>query len=757
MSQCRLRTVTSVFALCGLVALSPAPAFAQSEDEGVANAPIIVTAQRRAEAQVDVPISITTLGSDALETASVNALADIAKMTPSLRFDFAGGFFQPTIRGIGTAVTTSGGGGNVGIYIDGFYSPNPLAADFDLISVDSIQVLKGPQGTLFGRNTTGGAILVQTRKPDSYANSLEAKVSYGRFNEAEAQAFGNYVISDRVAMTVEGQYRRGDGYLTNISNGKRVGDYENWSVRLGMKAELSDNVEVLLRYKHGSVDDPTPLLTASYSGPEFGGRGGQPYAAFTPGVDYTYNRREIASGSAPADQEFFKSNSDVLQGTISADLGFGNLTSYSQYRSENVDSSIELDYSGAPVFQLGLPNFNETYSQELLLTSKPGTALQWTAGLFYFQNRDTYVTYYDYFPFLPPAFGGPLLSRTRLGGSSTTTKSYAAFVDATYEVTPQLFITAGVRYAHDKIDDAYYNTVDGTGTKVYISDVNPGALDRVEDDRVTPRFVIRYKPTDEMSVYASYTKGYKAGILDVGGGAASCATGQTCSVKPETIDAFEGGVKYDSGRLSFEASAFYYDYKDLQVSLFISGTAKIINAATSEIYGLDGQVRYRVNDNFSFNAGGAYVHARYKRFEQAPIYELCTAGLACGINTFQLDSTTTLRNVTMQRTPKFTGNFGARYTTDLADGELALSGNLFYSSSFFFGPSGIQFKEGAYETLSLRAQWTDPSDKYSIAVWGDNVTDSKYRTQVQYNNPGIGANWAKPITFGVELGFKFGG
>jgi len=180
------RNCASVFALVGLSALAPLPAFAQAEAQDAASiddGAIIVTAQRRAEAQVDVPISITNLTSDALETASVQQLADIGKVTPALRFDFAGGFFQPTIRGIGTAVTTSGGGGNVGIYVDGFYSPNPLAADFDLISVDSIQVLKGPQGTLFGRNTTGGAILVSTRAPSTNGNAFEGRISYGRYNQ----------------------------------------------------------------------------------------------------------------------------------------------------------------------------------------------------------------------------------------------------------------------------------------------------------------------------------------------------------------------------------------------------------------------------------------------------------------------------------------------------------------------------------------------------------------------------------------------
>jgi iron complex outermembrane recepter protein len=751
-------TATSVIALSGVGALVPVTAYAE---EG----PITVVAQRRAEAQVDVPITITNLSSETLATANVEELSDIAKVTPGLRFDFASGFFQPTIRGIGTAVTTSGGGGNVGIYIDGFYSPNPLAADFDLVSVESIQVLKGPQGTLFGRNTTGGAILVQTREPSMDGHAVEARASYGRFNEFDAQAYTNLPVSDRVAFSVEGQYRRGDGWQREINTMTRVGDFENWSTRISLKAELSDNVELLLRYKHAETDDPSQNLTATFVDPQLGilaPLGG------VPGT-FTTKRREVASGPVP---EFFRSNSDVLQGTLKVDFGFADFTSYSQYRSENVDSSIEIDYSGIETrfpafgFQLGLPNVNETWSQEFLLSSKPGSPLQWTAGLFYFQNSDTYIT--D----LPIPDNS---NRIRFGGSGTVVKSYAAFVDATYEVTPQLFLTAGVRYAHDKVDDAYFNTrfLDPTGIvrpdgtvcpapngEIFIRDCQPEAVDFAEDDRITPRFVIRYKPNDDMSLYASYTKGYKAAIIDVGG---TCQNPpfQCSLVRPETIDAFEVGMKYDRSGLSAEFSAFYYDYKDLQISIFEAGTAQIVNAANSEIYGLEGQVNWRATPNFTLNAGASWVHARYKEFENAPIYTQCTffdgtmpTGPCAGFGITYTIVPTDLRNVTMQRTPEFTGFLGARYETGLAGGELALSGNLFYSSSFFFGPSGIQFKQGGYETLTLRAQWTDPSDKYYVALWGDNVTDSKYYTQAQYSNFGIGGNWAKPVTFGVELGLK---
>lgn len=753
-------TSVSLFGVAAAAFALPATAFAQdAAADDTSNGEIVVTAQRRAERSVDVPITVATLSEEALTTANVRELADISKITPGLRFDNNGAFFQPTIRGVGTAVVTSGGGSNVGVYVDGFYSPNPLATNSQLLNVQNIQVLKGPQGTLFGRNTTGGAILISTKEP-STETSGQVRLSYGRFNEFRGQAYATTGLGENLAFDVEGLYSRGDGWQRDISNGRRrVGDYENWSVRVGLKADLGENLSVLIRYQHGENDDPRPLLGATYFNANPQGvdtiTSGAPFNFYPGPGQVTFDPDEVASGTDP---EFLRSHSDVVQGTIKADLGFANLTSYSQWRKETMDSSQELDYSGFDVFQLGLPNFNETVSQEFLLTSKPGGKLQWTAGLFYFQNRDTYVTYLDNLPL----FG--FTSRTRQGGSSTLTKSYAAFADVTYELSPQWFLTAGLRYSHDAVEDAYYNNsifAGGNGfSRTYVPSISSNTW--------TPRAVIRFKPSDRSSIYASYTRGYKAALIDVGGTCQNptnlpspsnpTGAGFVCNnVQPEKIDAFEVGYKYDDRALSVELSAFYYNYKNLQVSYYLGGQASITNAARSRIYGLDGQIRYRFDDHFELSAGAAWTHARYVEFVGAPIYRQCpgSCGVANPIDTFFVDISQTLRDVPMQRIPEFTGNIAARYTADLGGGKLVLSGNLFYSSKFYAGPSGVQFPQEGYESLSLRAEWTDPSDRYTIGLWGDNVTNSRYRTQVQYGNNGIGANWNKPTTFGIDLGAKF--
>lgn len=717
-------TVTaSVIALTAI--LAPHTVAAQSA-EATDTAEIIVTAQRRAELSRDVPISITTISGDQLTASGANQLSDIANVTPALRFDSAATFVQPTIRGVGTAVASSGGGANVGIYVDGFYSPNPLAADFQLMSLRSVQVLKGPQGTLFGRNTTGGAILLTTADPSSEAQG-EFRVSYGRFDAVNVQGYATFGVVENVAADVEAMFRHGNGFVHNVTTGSdRDGQYRNWTIRTGLKADISDGVSLLLRYIHSDTNDPTLMNTNIYVGPDIGGAGTN-----LPASLYTTGHNEVAT-SGPS--EFF-SNGDAVQATLKADLGFADFTSYTQYRDEKSLIVEDLDHTAAPVFLLHIPVRNKTFSQELLLTSKPGSALQWTSGLFYFTNKDAWRT----------RLGTPTatdrLASIPLGGSGTDTRSYAAFADLTYAITPQLFLTAGARYSHDVVDSAYY-IMPFSATRTYVPDL--------KKDKVTPRVVLRFKPSEESSIYASFTKGYKAGILDVGGN-----TGNR--VEPEDINAYEAGFKYDDRRLSVDLSAYYYDYKNLQVSLYRGNppSAQIINAASSEIYGLEGQLAYRLTDRFQFNLGAAYTHGRYKNFVDAPVYTRCTLAACAAQGISFLVVPAQLHDVTMQRTPEFTANAGARYTVDLAAGKLALSGNLYYTSKFYFGPSGIQFPQKGYEVLALRAEWTDPSDKYSLAVYGDNVTSSRYRTQVQYNNFGIGNVWSAPVTWGVQAGMKF--
>ncbi len=757
---------TSLVALSAMLTAQPVLAQASApvgDDSG-----IIVTAQRREEKQRDVPISITTLNPQQLQTANVTTLSDITKLTPALRFDAAGSNVQPSIRGVGTAIATSGAGPNVGIYVDGFFQSNPAVADFQLLKVQSIQVLEGPQGTLFGRNTTGGAILVTTADPSS-ETSGEIKLSYASFNSLKAQAHTTFGLTKNIAMDIEGIYHSGDGYVRNLIPKVGDGRFVNWSVRSGIKANLSSNVSVLLRFTHSVTDDPSPLLTNAYvdttgganylSSVTAAGRAtygianttGRPLVYFyTPAAFYATAPGTINSSERPV----FKNTSDSVQGTIKADLGFANLTSYSQFRRDRTVNRQELGETAFPSFYIYIGVDDATISQEFLLSSKAGTPLQWTAGVNYYQSRDTW----DVRAALAGSEEGPF------GGSSTTTKSTAVFADLTYQLSDQIFVTVGGRYSHDVVGNAYFKTNQFTPFTGYTGPNGQnipfagaaGTVIPVKDlanDSFTPRAVIRYKPSDNSSIYASFTRGFKAGILNVGGLS-------QLPVKPETINAYEIGYKYGDRSLSVDLAGFYYDYKNLQVSSYQFGAAIINNAASSEIYGLEGQLAYRVSEDFKLNANVSYTHARYKSFPGAPYYNFCDPAAVSG-DLLCVQGAGTLAQTTInasgyhvQRSPDFTASIGAEYGMDLGRGRLNLSGNLFYSSAFYFDPVQ-QFKQEGYEVLSLRAQWVDASKRYTVAVFGDNVTGRRYKTQVLANTVGVGNTWSPPATWGVTVGTKF--
>lgn len=762
---------------------APEAAAPPAADEG-GMAEVLVTAQRREEKSRDVPISITSLSAEQLATANVEQLSDTAKLTPGLRFDAAGPAMQPSIRGVGTAITTSGGGPNVGIYVDGFFRANTYAYDFQLLNVQSIQVLKGPQGTLFGRNTTGGAILITTADP-SPETSAEIKVGYASFNTPSVQAYATTGIGERLAFDIEGLYRRSDGYFKDVVlNDDKTGQYENWSVRTGMKADFGDAGTLLLRYEHSAMNDPTTLMYNAFvderGDARFFSTVADPQTAYgrtsskgapliyfdTPASLYTTKPNDVALTQPIS----FRLRTDAVEATYRADLGFADLTSYSQYRHDYTPYYDDLDSTAVPTLSLYIGAKDTTISQEFLLNSKAGSRLQWTLGANYFYYKDDWK---DLEASGLGINGTPDTNYTPFGGSSTTTGSLALFADATYAlVDEKLFLTVGGRFSHDTVKDAFFETNQFTGLTGYTGrngeyvpfddPTGERAGTRIDvpdltDNNFSPRVVLRYKPSERSSLYASYAQGYKAGILNVGGNSLQ-------PVKPEKNNAFEIGYKYEERALAFDVAAFLYDYKDLQVSSFQGVSAQITNAATARVYGLEGQVRYQVLRGFDVNLGATWTHAEYRSFEGAPFYgycdpavgdfmqpTFCQGGVRGSIVQVRQDAS----GNRLQRSPELTANLGASYLIPTETiGSFTLSGNLYYSSDFFFDP-GEQFRQDDYTVLSLRAQWSDPSNRYSVALFGDNITNEHYLSYINANTASIQAIWAAPITYGITFGAKF--
>ncbi len=677
---------------------------------------IIVTAQRRAERMTDVPITMTNLDSDALTRDGVKSLADIGSVMSGLRFDTRGGSAQATIRGVGTSIALAGAASNVGIYVDGFNAVNPLSTDFQLLNVENIQVLKGPQGTLFGRNTTAGAILVTTSKPSTATKAI-VEASYGSYNTQQIQGYATTGLSDRVAVDVAAILSKGDGFVTNLfTNDDKVGRYRNWSVRVGLNIDLTDNFSALFRYNHSHVNDPQDILYGVYS------LNGVPIATAAstnaPGAIIATKRGTIAAD----DPVIYRSATDWFQGTLSWDLGFATLTSYTQYRKDSSpQKTSSTDLTNLKQSTLNVEIYAKTFTQELLLASKPGTPLQWTTGLFYFDYNDRWIS--------QTATTGPLLPNLDTG---VNPKSMAAYADVTYELTDKLFFTGGIRYTHDKTVNAFFATTTARTD-----------FPALKTNRLTPRAVVRYKLNALSNVFASFSRGYKAAIYNVGGLT-------TVPIKPESLSAFEVGYKYSDPKLSFNLSSYYYKYKDQQLSssqmIGTIRTSLINNAASSTIYGVDGDIRYKFSRAFDANVSASWNHARYGSFPTSPLFVQASNGT---YSSFPSDAS----GFHMLRSPDFTATAGARYSADLAGGELVLSSNLYYTSKFYFD-AAQQVPQKSYTTVGLRAEWTDKSDRFTFAVYGNNVTDAKYYSQASYGTRGALAVWAWPATIGASVRVK---
>ena len=690
-----------------------APAAAAAEDEPTQD--IVVTAQRRSERLVDVPISIASVNEAQLANSGTNSLFNLTQNAPGLRLDTTGPYVSPTIRGVGTTLSGPGLNSNVAIYMDGFYIPNQLGSDFQLVSISNIQVLKGPQGTLFGRNSTGGAILVTTKDP-TFDTHVTVKASYGSFNHLNTGFYGSTGLTDTIAVNLTGFYEKGDGYVRNINTGHKDAAFDKWSLRGKVLFQPSDTVKFVASYGHSEADDPAAYVTSSYQGLSAGNK--------IPGNAVADGRR-VTSNGIQAAHDF---NGDVASLTGELDLGGVNFKSYTQYRDEKTHELADYDGTAVNIFTPEWQVRDRTFTQEFNLSSKGEQALSWVAGLYYYHNRNQY----NDFQLLITGLPAPLV----IFDSDITNKAWAAFGDVTWNFGEKFYLTGGLRYGTDKVKGSYDNFVGGG---------SDGAS--VTFHSLTPRATLRYEVDRSTNVYASYNRGYKAGFLPIS------AFAVAPKIKPEKIDAFEVGFKTAKGPFRFESSAFYYNYKDLQVAAYIGVTSIFRNAATSRIWGLDSSLTAQITDAFDISVSGTYTHAKYRDFQGAVAYAQDNDPTSPTFSLFNTFPTDASGNV-MPRAPKFMGNLNLHYRVDLGGGKLDLNANGYYTTKFYYD-APHQFSQGAYGLVNLRATYTTPDERFAFSVYGTNVTDTKYRNQVLPGTYAVQQTYGEPAAIGVSATFNY--
>ncbi|MBL0923624.1 MAG: TonB-dependent receptor [Sphingomonadaceae bacterium] len=727
-----------------------APAIAQDaqSEDAAENQEIIVTAQRRSESVQDVPISITALSSDALAKAGIQDTENLSTLTPGLlvQRSVVG---QIRIRGIGNENYTIAGDPGVAVHSDGVYVARAAAGLFDLFDVERVEVLRGPQGTLYGRNATGGVINVIPNKPDDeFAGHFSA--SYGNYDAIRPYGAINVPLSETFALRFAalGNFRDGFTRNTNANAASRgfgrldskdvfalraqAGNTDDSDFKIRLAFEYLKDDSNLPAYKY--LNRPTALPTS-----DFGGGANAFTRPFLRTVNQGFERNLPGTNrSVGSDADVFKTIQTGLSLHMSYDFGGVTLSSISAFRDTKFNWLNDGD--GADIFYVNYIQQDATkqYSQELQL-SGGGDTLEWMIGGYYFRESG------DSFIALPFPFGANLPFYITIDGTAKT-KALAAFGELRWKPLDALTVTLGGRYSDEKREAAYRYEINFGAPFV----ANPDLDDNF--NAFTPRLVVNYALSDDLNIYASATRGFKSGgfnLLAIQPGFA-----------PEKLWSYEGGIKasFDGGRGFANANVFYTDYKNVQVQQIVNLQSVLTNAAAATIKGAELEFGYRQATGWEAGGTVAYLDAKYDRFctgdptrPTAPISPGCNAA-----NPIDLTGNR------FPRAPKWTLSSYIGYNADLGgSGTLGFRLDARYQSLTYF----TQFNrplisQRGYSVYNGRVTWTDESEKYSISLWGNNLTNKKYFTEVlesgAFNPQLVGQGYvAPPRTYGVTASVNF--
>jgi iron complex outermembrane receptor protein len=708
---------------------------------------IVVTVERRSELLIDVPAAVTDLTSEVLQKTDLTNLMSINQIVPGVTLQSGAAYINPTIRGITSLTSGNGNESNTAIYVDGFYVSDTSSINMDLANVASIQVLKGPQGSLYGRNATGGAILINTLAPtNTWTGKIEG--SYGNYDDHQLQAYISGPITDKIRFMAAGSFRDSDGWikmapdpLNPAVTGGDAAPIVQHSVRTKLEADITDNLKATLAGNYALTSDATgDILT--------------PFAYVPSYLPPSFRATKFGEGSYNYFNEIsVATNEGTL--TLEYKTPIGTLTSYSGYSYKRFRVAFDFDGTYVDTGWANAPNKEASYQENLNFNITAIDHVDLTVGGDFF--GDTYTEY----PFGRQIFG-PGQTFAESLHVPLQTISYAFFADGTIHLTDALALTLGARYSYDK--ESVSQTILGPDNVVYF----PYTANHDSWTNVTPRAAIRYQIAPRTNVYASFSEGFRAGTFN------SSPVGtpdEQVPIQPEKVNAYEVGIKTAQRAFRFETAFFYYDYKNLDVSLNVPEpgcggpgmpcfqTNIIGNAPQATIYGIDGQFVVTPAERLNVTLGWAWLHARYGTFTNA-------AGEGIDpVTNLNVSQTQNWTGQQMARAPDFTGNIGVDYTMRVAGGKLLLAGNFNYTASdvlvdpslYGSGPQADQqrYRQGGYGLLSAQVAWTDPSDHYRVSIYGKNLTDKVYRYTYDGAFQGDWSVRAEPISYGVRVGYKF--
>ena len=729
--------------------VKPAAGTVPAEDNGGVK-DIVVTAQRREQHIQDVPITISAVSAEELRTADVRNVGDLTNVVPGFRAHLQTNYFQPFIRGVGGTSTLPGNEAAVATYIDGLYVGYKFSNNFELANIERVEVLKGPQGTLFGRNATGGAVNIITVSPTSELQN-RTELSYGRWDNVIASSTFTGPITDTLGFVASARYELvGEGYQRNLLNGDEFGVKRHFQAMGKLRWEPIPDLRITAEYIHTDRwirdDDSTTPNAAIPARP-----------ATVPGVIITYKPFTATVNSDPINTL----NDQKYIFDMRYKAGGVSLASITGYIDSDAFSSVERDRSSAPLGIARSHEYSKQFTQEFQLSSDAINRFHWIAGLYYFRTDEGYKgTGFESLTNVPgtgtiadlaSVFGraGIVYRRTL---ASQIALSWAGFAEATFDVSDNTRLTAGIRYTWEKRDfegQQFNVTAPPPGNALVLTPFASANL-TTSFRRFTYRAVLDHHFTPDIMVFASYNTGFRSGAYNP-----TLISNTQIPLRPELINAAELGIKSDwlDRRLRINASAFYYDYRDLHVAIRTPDTGVITqqNAGGARVYGLDLDFVLRPSRRFSLSGGFNLLHARYTDFANAALYVINTAA-GGGVQV----TIPNAKGEPLNFSPKFSGNLAAQYELPLADGsQFALEGNYFYTSGFS-RQIGMGDEIKAYGNLNASVTWRSPDRSYFVKAWGRNLTNHKILGS-QLDSFAYFYIVQRPVSYGATLGFCLAG
>lgn len=724
--------MASAGAICLALFLSPIAGMAQtngSSEPEISVQEIVVTAQRRPEGIQTVPIAVAVVTPAQLERGMVTSTRDLSAIVPGISMTGTSSNISPAIRGIHSDQTDPGNDPNVAIYVDGVYQINQLANNMDLPDVSRIEVLKGPQGTLFGRNATGGAIQIFTLEPSMTSPTVHLDASFGRFNDFLAKGFLSApIVQDKLAISGSVFFEQSDGYSRDVVKNKRTSGLDSRVARLKLLATPMEGLSIEV---FGVYADRRDGETSTYTALN-GNSIARNYAyagAIIPEQPYQF---------AETFEPILKATSYSAGARITVDSPIGAFSSVFAYTNVKAFYTNDADLTALDLVGYPITERQEGASEELLFNSKPFGPFMVTGGAFYYDSTGRYD---------PLALQGVLLTGSPgpagqlYGFMVQKTKAYAGFGELTVTPTDPLTLIAGVRYSWEmrRAAGGYFASPDRPDP---LPPLGPG---RKSFGSVTPRASVRYTLPSNDNIYFTFSRGFKSGGFNI-------SALQPQPFKPEKLTAYEMGLKTNPSRpVNANLSVFYYDYSDQQVSASVNGFNITTNAASSRITGADADIVAKISRNWSVTVGLSYLNAKYRQFLGAPA-NVPTGGPTCRCgNTTQIVD---LSGGTLPFSPKFSGSLGVNYETVLNSGKLGLSAYGFYTDRFNYD-AYPRIHQKSYATLALRASFQPAESHLDFYAWGKNVANERYFSNVFITNDGDGVHYAPPTTYGAGVKYDF--